>query len=794
MSESTQQFDRVEAKRREQTPQVFARLAIVGLFISLWFVLWLARIPMPFPFLVVLLVEAIFFVAYWRIVCGLRSVRAIDWSHSGMLAAEIVFHTTMVHFLGGLSWLGAFAYVFGLIFSNTFLDLRRGFLYTAGASGAFVALIVLEATGVVPHYVFLEQGALRYADPRLVITTAIAGAGVFFSIYLWVNWVGHQLRQERDGAVSAQDDLLVARGDLQRANEGLEERVSLRTAELELANAALRASETQFRGLAETISAAVFIYQGERMRYVNSAAEALTGYSRDEILKMNFWDVILPELRELVKERGLARQRGDDVPAGYEVKILRKDGEERWVDFTSGAIEMEGQPAVLGTAFDITERKRAEDALQNLRRQNELLLNSAGEGIYGLDLEGNTTFVNPAAARMIGWEVEEIIGKSQHGILHHSRADGSAYPREECPIYAAFKDGSVHHVSDEVFWRKDGSSFAVEYISTPIRGESGEPIGAVVTFRDITERLRAEEALRESEAKYRSIFDHVQDIFYQTDAAGTIIEINPAVERFGYSREELIGTSVLDIYEDPEKRLAFVQAVLEEGTVSDYEMRLRRKDGRGVDMSVSARAVLNADGTLEGFEGSIRDITERKRAEEALRRQAQLDPLTGLLNRRAGRGALEERLTHAKGAGGVGFTLLVLDVDRFKLINDNYSHETGDAALIRLANLLARLTGERGVVCRMGGDEFEIGLEDMGLVEAQAFGEEIRAELHKALAASHPLQFPQFTVSIGVACFPQDGDTVVGLGRRADHAMYAAKAIGGDATRAWRHIAVDEAA
>ena len=134
--------------------------------------------------------------------------------------------------------------------------------------------------------------------------------------------------------------------------------------------------------------------------------------------------------------------------------------------------------------------------LEKLRIRNELILNAAGEGIYGLDNKGNTTFVNPAAAEMIGWDPDELIGKSQHKILHHSRADGSHYPNTECPIYAAFKDGKVHVVKDEVFWRKDGSSFPVEYVSTPIF-EKEKLVGAVVVFRDVTKEREAEYALRE---------------------------------------------------------------------------------------------------------------------------------------------------------------------------------------------------------------------------------------------------------------------------------------------------------
>jgi PAS domain S-box-containing protein len=142
------------------------------------------------------------------------------------------------------------------------------------------------------------------------------------------------------------------------------------------------------------------------------------------------------------------------------------------------------------------EWNRNDIELANLRRQHQLILNSVGEGIYGLDIQGNVTFVNPAAASLIGWEMEDLIGKSMHAILHHSQADGSFYPREECPIYAAFKEGTVRRVDNEVFWRKDGTSFPVEYISTPMHNEKGELVGSVVTFRDITQRKLSESILQ----------------------------------------------------------------------------------------------------------------------------------------------------------------------------------------------------------------------------------------------------------------------------------------------------------
>jgi PAS domain S-box-containing protein len=126
---------------------------------------------------------------------------------------------------------------------------------------------------------------------------------------------------------------------------------------------------------------------------------------------------------------------------------------------------------------------------------NQLILRAAGEGIYGVNAEGKTTFVNPAAARMLGWSAEDLVGHDMHSIVHHTRPDGSHYPEHDCPIYAAFRDGAVHQVANEVFWRKDGTSFWVEYTSTPIR-HRGAVVGAVIVFRDITQRREADEKLR----------------------------------------------------------------------------------------------------------------------------------------------------------------------------------------------------------------------------------------------------------------------------------------------------------
>ena len=166
----------------------------------------------------------------------------------------------------------------------------------------------------------------------------------------------------------------------------------------------------------------------------------------------------------------------------------------------------------MSTAIDQAQYKRIEKEFKQLLQHHELILQSAGEGIYGLDDKGHTTFVNKAASEMVGWELPDLIGKSQHSIIHHSKIDGSHYDAKTCPIYAAFNDGKVHHEHNEVFWRKDGSCFPVEYVSTPIKGRRGKLLGAVVVFRDITKRKQSEMALKEANQKLQEALKQVRSL------------------------------------------------------------------------------------------------------------------------------------------------------------------------------------------------------------------------------------------------------------------------------------------
>nr|WP_279596631.1 sigma 54-interacting transcriptional regulator [Methylobacterium sp. J-001] len=157
----------------------------------------------------------------------------------------------------------------------------------------------------------------------------------------------------------------------------------------------------------------------------------------------------------------------------------------------------------------IAEWQRMERIFRDIERENQLILRAAGEGIYGVNADGVTTFINPAAERMLGWLATDLVGKDMHTTVHHTHPDGAQYHHHDCPIYAAFRDGAVHQVDSEVFWRKDGTAFPVEYTSTPIR-DRGRLLGAVIVFRDISQRREAEERLRSALAEVDSLRERLE--------------------------------------------------------------------------------------------------------------------------------------------------------------------------------------------------------------------------------------------------------------------------------------------
>ena len=353
--------------------------------------------------------------------------------------------------------------------------------------------------------------------------------------------------------------------------------------------------------------------------YVNPAFEGLTGYASAEILGRSYRVLERPDTGQAAVEeirRALREERECRVVA----QNYRRDGTPFWNEMTISPVRDTTGTLThyVWVLTDITERRRAEEMLERLRRQNELILNSAGEGIYGLDLQGNATFVNPAAARMLGWEVEDLIGKPMHPTLHHSKPDGTPYPEEACPIYAAFQYGTVQYVDDEVFWKKDGTSFPVEYISTPLR-ERGKMVGAVVTFQDIAERKRAQEALQAERDHSGMIIRNTPAIVCGIAPDGTTTFVNPAGQRLtGYSADELVGRNWWRTFYpgDEYRQVGQLFRDFQKGDVRDYEMVLTTRSGEKRTVSWNSINRFDETGRLLEIIGFGNDVTERKREAE----------------------------------------------------------------------------------------------------------------------------------------------------------------------------------
>ncbi|HEV7214493.1 MAG TPA: PAS domain S-box protein [Chloroflexota bacterium] len=268
--------------------------------------------------------------------------------------------------------------------------------------------------------------------------------------------------------------------------------------------------------------------------------------------------------------------------------------------------------------------------LQARLAQQALILAAAGEGIISLDAGGCITFANPAAAVMTGYALEGVLGQSLHALLHHHHADGTPYAERDCPILAVYQDRAVHRVSGEVFWRRDGASFPVEYVCSPMV-EGDTVAGVVVLFRDISERLAVEarqRSLRQraeaAEARFRTLVESAPDAIVITDGSGTIVLVNRQAEvTFGYARQALHGQPIEVLIPMPVRAR---HVALREGYYAHARTRpmgagldlsAQRQDGSTFPTEISLSPV-QSDGELLVI-SVIRDISERRRAGEALR-------------------------------------------------------------------------------------------------------------------------------------------------------------------------------
>jgi PAS domain S-box-containing protein len=398
------------------------------------------------------------------------------------------------------------------------------------------------------------------------------------------------------------------------------------------AHEATRESEQLFRSIFENAPVGISLYKVAGAQYfTNRALHEMLGCTHEDLNSVEKWDQIVhPDDRARGAERYAELIGGKRDNDAWEQRFLLLDGRIVTTDGRYSVVRDDAAKPeyLLNMSVDITERKRAQEERNRVTKQMEMLLESTGQGIYGIDLQGNCTFINRATSKLIGYLPEEALGRSMHDLAHHHRPDGSVYPVDQCPVYRALMKGEGCSLADEIMWRRDGTPIPVEYSSFPIF-EGGRITGAVVTVVDITERRRAEERLRQSEQLFRSIFENAQVGISIFNISTQEHLTNSAMQQLlGYSENELRGLGQWDKIVHPDERAsgaeryaALIQGKREE---DEYEHRFVRRDGLILIANGRFKLLRDAAGKPQYLVGLTEDITERNHAEAAIRESEQL--------------------------------------------------------------------------------------------------------------------------------------------------------------------------
>ena len=418
---------------------------------------------------------------------------------------------------------------------------------------------------------------------------------------------------------------------------------------------------------------------------------------------------------------------------------------------------------------EVAEREAAEAKLR-------LFIESSGEGIYGVDLQGHITLINPAALQILGYrDPTELLGKPVHRLIHHSHSDGRPYPEADCPLVATYRRGIISHGDNEVFWRAGGQAVQIEYRSHPLY-QDDKLVGAVVTFADISRRKHDETELK---MLYQAL-EHSPVSVVVTDADVRIQYVNQKfIQITGYSTAEVLGQNprLLKSDQTPAETYAQLFDTITHGQEWRGEFLNKRKNGELFWERASISPIIDDDGQISHFVAVKEDITERKRLEGEIWHRAHYDSLTGLANREFFNELLEQGILQA-GHRNKQLALLFVDLDGFKEVNDTHGHDAGDKLLREVALRLLRVVRDSDTVARLGGDEFALilpAIRDSDVI--RQIGQKLLSELSLPYTLGNGHQ-GQVTASIGIACYPSDGDDARELLKCADKAMYQAKRQG----------------
>lgn len=378
----------------------------------------------------------------------------------------------------------------------------------------------------------------------------------------------------------------------------------------------LAQSERRYRILVETLQEGVGIVDlDENIVFANSAFCNIFGYPREKLIGMNLGEFISRD--ELEKVRQETAKRKKNAASQYELRIKRKDDSFRDISIhASPWLNEKGEcKGTIGVLLDITEQKRAQEALQESEEKYRTMIEHSNDMIWTLDLEGNFTYVNKRAEQISGHKLDDGFGKHFATLI----------PPEDLPriqkVFLETMSGKSQHYEVNVH-KKDGSVFVLSINTAPLF-KSGKIVGTVSFGRDITEQKGTQEALGKSEEKYKTFVNNVNVGIYRNTVGpkGKFIEANPAViKMFGYeSKDEFLSIDVADLYQNPGDRERFNEKMLANGFVRDEELELKKKDGKPIFCSVFAVVVKDEQGKIKYYDGIIEDITKRKKVEQELK-------------------------------------------------------------------------------------------------------------------------------------------------------------------------------
>lgn len=535
------------------------------------------------------------------------------------------------------------------------------------------------------------------------------------------------------------------------------------------AQEALKESEERFRYLAAGTFEGIAIHVDGRIVECNPALATMFGYEPGEIIGRRVLDFAAPASRRAALDHV---RSGDASP--YEALGQRKDGTRFVAELRGRAIPYKGGIARVTTIQDITERRRAEEALKESEKRYRSLFERNLAGVYRTTVDGNVLDCNEAFARILGYESREEVLALSAGDLYFDAEDRRSW------IFHLRAAGSVVN-QEQRLRRRDGAPVWVLENENLIASETGGPDLIEGTLIDITERKQAEEALRESERRLRDLLLNVRLAAVLLDAEGRVTFCNDyLVELTGYSSAELIGRDWFERMIPPDRREASragFQEKLARGTVDPHEENeIVTRDG-GLRLLTWNNTVLrDSEGRVSGTASLGIDITESKRAEREIERLAYNDTLTGLPNRLRFEDRLDLALSLAH-RHGHAVALLFLDLDRFKIINDSLGHKMGDSLLRKVAERFRSILRDTDTLARLGGDEFIWLLWKVrNRGGAARVAEKVMGLFQQPFLLGDREVF--VTASIGISLFPEHGDNGETLVKNADIAMYRAKQSG----------------